>query len=328
MIDNSLPVLKRIDQINGRNDLDTVDTFDFKDLYTKIPHAELKKQLVWVISLAFTHARGTDVNNEYFLKPAGKKLGAIFVTKKTKDSVSEQQLVDMVNYLIEHIFIKVGPKCFRQVVGIPMGTDCGPLLANLYLFSREYQWLVEKWDKKGKDAAVWKKNRSLARSFANTFRYIDDLITFNNRNTLEGIWRDMYPFLTLEKTNVESNACDFLDLNLGITNGGMRKKPYDKRDDFNFWIVSFPNLASNICFRSSHGVFISQLIRFMRNCDFYADFCLKAKLLFERLVRQGFSKRLLRRGIEKFYEKYHGLLGKYTLSSSSELVKDITKGLF
>ena len=327
VIDNSIPVIKRIDQINGRHDMDTVDTFDFKDLYTKIPHEELKNQLALVIALAFKHARGKKPNKECFLMCATKNLGAVFVEKKSKNAVTEQKLVEMVNYLIDHVFIEVGPKFFQQVVGIPMGTDCGPLLANLYQFSREYDWLLKKWGREGKEDDAWKADRDLVRSFAHTFRYIDDLITFNNRGTLEGIWKEMYPFLTLEKTNVETNTCVFLDLQLNIKNGGMRKQPYDKRDDFKFDIVSFPNLASNISFRNSHGIFISQLIRLMRNCDFYADFCQKSKVLFEKLLRQGFSKRLLRRGIAKFYEKYKNLLGKYTLSSSLGLVRDITNGL-
>ena len=48
----------------------------------------------------------------------------------------KSQLID---YLVNNISVQVGNKVFRQCIGIPMGTDCSPLLANLYLFSFEYK---------------------------------------------------------------------------------------------------------------------------------------------------------------------------------------------
>ena len=54
---------------------------------------------------------------------------------------------------------------FRQCIGIPMGTDCVPLLANLYLFYHESQYM------KG----LVKNNMAKARQFSNNVRYIDDL---------------------------------------------------------------------------------------------------------------------------------------------------------
>ena len=45
------------------------------------------------------------------------------------------ELVVMVEYLIDIIYILcVGNRAFRQSIGIPMGTDYAPLIANLYLF--------------------------------------------------------------------------------------------------------------------------------------------------------------------------------------------------
>ena len=39
----------------------------------------------------------------------------------------------MIEYLVDNIFVQVGNKVFRKCLGIPMGTTCAPLLANLYL---------------------------------------------------------------------------------------------------------------------------------------------------------------------------------------------------
>ena len=55
--------------------------------------------------------------------------------------IREDSLLEMIEYLIDNIYIKVGSKVFRQQVGIPMGTDCAPLLANLFLFNYEYKYM-------------------------------------------------------------------------------------------------------------------------------------------------------------------------------------------
>ena len=55
-------------------------------------------------------------------------------------SIREDSLIEMMEYLIDNIYINVGNKVFRQQVGIPMGTDCAPLLANLFLFYYEYKY--------------------------------------------------------------------------------------------------------------------------------------------------------------------------------------------
>ena len=50
-------------------------------------------------------------------------------------SIDKYTLIEMLEYLIDNIFIMVGNRMFRQHIGIPMGTDCAPLLANLYLLT-------------------------------------------------------------------------------------------------------------------------------------------------------------------------------------------------
>ena len=63
---------------------------------------------------------------------------------------------------------------------------------------------------------------------------------------------------------------------------------YDKRDAFNFNIVNFPYMSSNIPANPTYGVYISQLIRISRICDTFERFVIRHRLLTERLIRQGF----------------------------------------
>ena len=74
----------------------------------------------------------------------------------------------MVEFLVDNIYVRFGGQLFRQMVGIPMGTNCAPLLADLFLYSYENEFL-DKLVKEGK--------RKLARKFNLSYRYIDDLIS-------------------------------------------------------------------------------------------------------------------------------------------------------
>ena len=35
-------------------------------------------------------------------------------------------------YLLDNIYIRFGTKLYRQIVGIPMGTNCAPLVADFF----------------------------------------------------------------------------------------------------------------------------------------------------------------------------------------------------
>ena len=96
----------------------------------------------------------------------------------TADSICE-----MIEFLIDKIFVQFGGRLFHQVIGIPMGTNCAPLLADLFLYSYENEFL---------DNMIRSGHRRLARSFNLCYRYIDDLIVFNNKKFLDYL-KEIYP---------------------------------------------------------------------------------------------------------------------------------------
>ena len=132
-------------------------------------------------------------------------------------------------------------------------------------------------------------HRRLARSFNLCYRYIDDLIVFNNKKFLDYL-KEIYPSqLTVEKANKSDHLADYLDLTFIIDSGGkLSTRLYDKRDDFDFHIVNFPFLSSNTPSGSSYGVYILQLIRYARCCSHYDDFRYRHKCLVDRLLSQGY----------------------------------------
>ena len=69
---------------------------------------------------------------------------AFFTSEKPKKypARSCQNVCDALTFLLDNIFIRFGTKLYRQVVGIPMGTNCAPLVADLILFCYERYFIM------------------------------------------------------------------------------------------------------------------------------------------------------------------------------------------
>ena len=89
----------------------------------------------------------------------------------------------VIEFLMDNIYVRFGGQFFRQMIGIPMRTNYAPLLADLFLYSYESEFL---------DELVKEGKRKLARKFNLSYRYTDDLNSFNNKRFKEFI-SDIYP---------------------------------------------------------------------------------------------------------------------------------------
>ena len=74
-------------------------------------------------------------------------------------------------FLLDNIYIRFSPTLYSKIVGIPMGTNCAPLAADLFLFCYE------------RDFMSLKKN---FKTFSSTSRYLDNLLNFDN-DYLDGL---------------------------------------------------------------------------------------------------------------------------------------------
>ena len=142
-----------------------------------------------------------------------------------------------------------------------MGTNCAPLVADLFLFCYERDFMLSLSDN---------NQANIIEAFNSTSRYLDDLLNIDNPY-FEQMVSQIYPTeLQLNKANSSDTEAPFLDLNLSITNGRVSSKIYDKRDDFE--TVNFPFFDEDVPCSPSYGVYISQLIRFARVCSNVDDF--------------------------------------------------------
>jgi len=100
-----------------------------------------------------------------------------------------------------------------------------------------------------------------------------------------------------------------IGLHLDIDRDGrLKTKLYDKRDDFNFPIVNFPFICSNIPAAPAYGAYISQLVRYSRACGSYQDFLDRGLLLTRNLLNQGFLLVKLKSSLRKCYGRHHDLV--------------------
>jgi hypothetical protein len=134
---------------------------------------------------------------------------------------SETDIFNILEFLIDNIFAMFGGRVFQQTVRLPMGTNCVPLLADLFLYSYEADFI---------QGLLKKNEKKLARSFNFTFRYIDDVLSLNNSRFGDFVDRIYHIELEIKDTTNTDTSASYLDLHLEIdTDGRLRTKHYDKR---------------------------------------------------------------------------------------------------
>ena len=101
-----------------------------------------------------------------------------------------------------------------------MGTNCAPLVADLFLFCYERDFMK---------SLTKVKRYDLIDTFNSTSRYLDDLLNIDNIH-FEHMVHRIYPTeLQLNKANASDTEAAFLDLNLSIYNDIISTKIYDKQ---------------------------------------------------------------------------------------------------
>ena len=300
ILKNSTNLLSSLGHL-GVNRATSIQTFDFSTLYTSISHDLLKSRMNSIINNAFKHKnRATRYTH---IKVCRNKSYFTSDPLNGDNKCTANDICKMIEFLVDNIYVRFGGQLFRQMVGIPMGTNCAPILADLFLYSYENEFL-DKLIKEGK--------RKLARKFNLSYRYIDDLISFNNERFKEFI-SDIYPKeLTISETTESTSVALYLYLLFIRDNSNnITTKLYDKRDTFGFHIVNFPFMSCNIPSAPAYGVYASQLIHYARCCSNYSDFLSRHRALVTRLLSQGYKVNCLSNTFKKFYDRHTDLVGQY-----------------
>ena len=84
---------------------------------------------------------------------------------------------------MSNCYFTVGSHVFRQIIGIPMGSDPAPFMANLFLYFYENKFILE----------IKKIDIARAKRFSYVFRFIDDLNSLNDWDEFLNSHKDIYP---------------------------------------------------------------------------------------------------------------------------------------
>ena len=155
-----------------------------------------------------------------------------------------------------------------------MGTNCAPLVADLFLFCYERDFMMSLSEDKQADTID---------AFNTTSRYLDDILNINNVY-FDTMVSQIYPLeLQRNTANTSDTKTPFLDLHLSISNDIVSSKIYG------FEIVNFLFLDGDVPRSTSYGVYISKFIRFARASSYVADFNTCDKLLTQKLLKHSYQ---------------------------------------
>ena len=109
----------------------SIQTFDFSTLYTSIPHDLLKSHMNNIINSAFKHKNGA---TRYTHVKVGRNYKSYFTSDPLNgdNKYTVNDICKMIEFLVDNIYVRFGGQFFRQMVGIPMGTNYAPLLADCF----------------------------------------------------------------------------------------------------------------------------------------------------------------------------------------------------
>ena len=283
IIKNNSKVLENISRCNDNPGVPgnhTIATFDFSTLYTALPHKDLIRCIVALYN-KYIH---TDLELKY---------------KHNKLVINKIQFVKMLKFCINNNYVLFNNRIYRQKIGIPMGSNFSPNLANLYLHFYEAQFMA--------------KNHEPGRyRYRMTSRFIDDLLSINNRDIIYDI-RSIYPnSLIVNNTNVDPfKKSSFLDMDIKVDNNKLLTNIYDKRRDFNFEILGLPAFLSNIPNNLTYGIISSQFTRFARVCMKGHEYIENCQTIINKIRSNGFPSGLLKKYIIKFKRKKGPTIAKF-----------------
>lgn len=295
-----------------------IETYDFTTLYTTLDLHDLKQRLASLITRLFArrpHGRNNLHVQVSRTKATATWLSGIAAGTIVRDDhnymIQPTDLICWINYLVDNTFICFTGVVYQQVVGIPMGTNCAGLLANLYLYTFELDFM---------ETLISSNDDALIKRFVHTCRYIDDVIVFDNPDFGAHLYKEtglpgIYPqaSLTLKLTS-EDTSCNYLDITITHNKKGWRTAIYDKRTDPKYQQIPFiryPDIHSLLSHTAKYGVVLSQLHRFSRLCSYRIDFIKSLVELLHRLLLKGYDRDIMLRHVRCFLQRHPHLFGAF-----------------
>ena len=290
-----------------------LSTCGFSALCAALPRDLIKDKLVDLIERAF---RG-----EGSLYIACNDGGAFFASGAVGGCGlwSCQRVCEALAFLLDNIYIRFGSGLYGRVVGVPVGTNCAPLVADLFLFccGGDFVLSLSEEDRSG-----------VVGAFGSASRCLDGLLGVGSGFFGSVVGRVCPSGLRLDGANVSDAEASFLGLHLSVLDGFVRAGVCGERGGFDFDIVDFPFLDGDVPRSASCGVCVSQLLRFARVSGHVDDFNTRNKVLTAKLLRQGYRYRGLRGAFSEFCRRHFGMVSGCGVGLGGLLLRGLSEPEF
>ena len=284
-------------------------TLDFSTLYTAIPHNDnthgLKQRMAALLTRIFNQherrehwliiSRAGRSSQARWKKGYQRVQGGVWhppAVGKHEVAVGAVELIQWINFLVDHCYVSFAGQLFRQVVGLPMGEACSGMLANCYLFTYELAFIENLMDT---------RQYGRVERYLYTVRYIDDIGSFNNphfvheRYLRPGGGGGIYPrqFLTLNVERAPSRAGGRL-LDLFITTDPVHARYVcntisEGQDVRPRPRIRFPDIDTLLSTRSRYGIVLSESTRYQRGSMQWRAYTLLCGDMMYDMHRRGYS---------------------------------------
>ena len=249
-------------------------TFDFATMYTNIPHQKIFNNIRAVIEEARLY-RETLTSDSIPLLP------------------DPDIIMDHLQFVVSNTFLCNNREDIKQqTIGIPMGTNAAPEIANLTLYHDESQYV---------DSLIRDGFFAAARRHSHTRRYIDDLLLWD----IQPPPPDLYG-LDYAETKEADGSVSFLGARISTqANGLINMSVFDKTASWkNFPVIRYTHGESNVPAHQSSGIVLSQLIRYRLICSSIKAFKLATTSLVQKLLERQHSPTYIFRGWNAYLIRY------------------------
>jgi len=249
-------------------------TFDFTQMYTKLPQQRIIDNIRKAITEAQLYYQSLPADTTVPLLP------------------DPDIVMDHLTFIVSNTFLGNDPDNLRQqTIGLPMGTNSAPEIANLCLYADESSFV---------DDLISRNDIQIARKYASTKRYIDDLL----------LWDLSPPPITTygleySETTEPDGTVTFLGAQMNLlSNGYISVSIYDKTASWNFPVIRYTHGHSNVPTHQATGIVFSQLTRYRLICNSITNFKKATTSLVKKLLERNHSPTIILRGWERYLIKY------------------------
>ena len=327
----------------------TIRTYDIDTMYTRVNLEDLCVRVSNVCKRVFKfkldsyrhehpHARGNNGATRNMMLLYNDKTRSVrwgygrnCIRVEHEHVLSINEIMNCVRVLVNNTVLHVGNRLFRQQIGIPMGTNCAPPCAEIYLHDYEYDFISALI---AHPLPAPDNTNKILLSFALTMRYLDDLMFVLNPFAERFLYRTdpndartgIYPrqFLTLKNTTVSDGHAHFMDLDISATPSGFNVKMFDKRNELHIDAIRYPDVRSGVPDNVRYNIVTTECYRFFRRCSTVSAFIAAVIAMLVVMIRKDYPRKPLLARLRQFLLEHEGVAW---LNNSARLFRIICSRL-